>query len=134
MLVDFGLMKQVKQQLDRTNPLIHAVGTIEYAPPEQYAEGGGHTDVRTDIYSLGATVYYLLAGRLPPRSVDRIMPMSINVTKKLPSLRKINPTVSKRTEQIISRAMEIDPEDRYQSAHQMREALCPHHRFILLPF
>jgi len=134
MLVDFGLMKQVKQGLDQTSPLIHAVGTIEYAPPEQYAEGGGHTDACTDIYSLGATMYHLLAGRLPPRSVDRIMPMSINVTKKLPSLCKINPTVSKRTEQIIFKAMEIDPEDRYQSARQMREAICPRHHFILLPF
>jgi serine/threonine-protein kinase len=134
MLVDFGLMKQVEQHLTESGPLIHAVGTIEYAPPEQYAEGSGGTDARTDIYSLGATVYYLLAGRLPPRSVDRMLPTSINVTKKLPSLHKVNPTVSKRTEQVIFKAMEIDPETRYQSARQMREAICPRRRFIALPF
>jgi serine/threonine-protein kinase len=135
MLVDFGLMKQVEQQLEGTAPLIHAVGTAEYAPPEQFAEGGGGTDARTDIYSMGATVYYLLTGRLPPRSVDRLMPISISVTKKLPSLREINPTVSKRTERVITKAMEIDPDHRYQSARQMREALCPRRRFVIaLPF
>ncbi len=134
MLVDFGLMKQVEQQLEESGPLIQAAGTIEYAPPEQYAESGGHTDARSDIYSLGATFYYLLAGRLPPRSVDRMMPMSINVTKKLPSLREINSTVSKRTQQVIAKAMEIDPEQRYQSASQMRQAICPRRGFILLPF
>lgn len=134
MLVDFGLMKQIERQLEKSGPLIHAIGTIEYAPPEQYAEGSGGTDARTDIYSLGATLYYLLAGRLPPRSVDRMLPTSINVTKKLPPLRKVNPTVSKRTEQVIFKAMEIDPEDRYQSAHHMRDAICPRRRFIPLPF
>jgi serine/threonine-protein kinase len=133
-LIDFGLMKQVERQLEESGPLIHAVGTIEYAPPEQYAESPEGTDVRTDIYSLGATLYYLLSGHLPPRSVDRIMPMSINVTKKLRSLRKFNPTVSKNTERVIFKAMEIDPAQRYQSARQMREALCPRRRFIPLPF
>jgi serine/threonine protein kinase len=134
MLVDFGLMKQVQKHLTDSGPLIHAVGTIEYAPPEQYAEGSGGTDARTDIYSLGATMYYLLAGHLPPRSVDRMLPTSINITRKLPSLCETNPTVSRRTEQVIFKAMEIDPDERYQSARQMREAICPRRRFIQLPF
>ncbi|RME74231.1 MAG: serine/threonine protein kinase [Chloroflexi bacterium] len=134
MLVDFGLMKQVEEQLSETGPLTEATGTVEYAPPEQYAQSGASTDARSDIYSLGATFYYLLAGRLPPRSVDRMMPLSIDVTRKPPSLRKINPTVSARTEQVIFKALEVDPEHRYQSAAQMRRALLPPRRFILLPF
>ena len=117
-----------------SGPLIQAVGTIEYAPPEQYAESGGHTDARSDIYNLGATFYYLLAGRFPPRSVDRMMPLSVDVSKKLTSLHKLNPTVSKRTDQVIAKSMELDPAERYQSAGQMRQALCPPRRFILLPF
>lgn len=134
MLVDFGLMKQVEEQLGESGPLIRAVGTVEYAPPEQYAESGARTDARTDIYSLGATLYYLLTGRLPPRSVDRMMPLSISVSKKLPSIRDVNPTVSRRTEQVVSKALELDPGHRYQSARQMRDAICPRRRFILLPF
>jgi serine/threonine protein kinase len=134
MLVDFGLMKQVEESLE-SGPLIHAVGTVEYAPPEQYAESGAHTDQRSDLYSLGATAYYLLAGRLPPRSVDRMLPVSINVSRSLPSLREINSTVSPRSERVIFKAMEVDPEDRYPSARAMREDLCPRRRFVLqLPF
>ncbi|CAG0944724.1 serine/threonine protein kinase, bacterial [Anaerolineae bacterium] len=132
-MVDFGLMKQVESQLD-SGPLIHAIGTVEFAPPEQYAESGNATDQRTDIYALGATMYYLLAGRLPPRAVERMLPISINVSLKLPSLCKINPTVSPQMERVIFQAMEIDPENRYASARAMRDALCPRKRFIPLPF
>jgi serine/threonine-protein kinase len=134
MLVDFGLMKQVEQQLGKSGPLIEAVGTVEYAPPEQYAESDGATDARTDVYSLGATLYYLLAGRLPRRSVDRLMPISIDVFKELPSLRRINGTVSAQTERVIAKALEIDPDQRHQSARDMRAAICPPRRFIALPF
>jgi eukaryotic-like serine/threonine-protein kinase len=132
-LVDFGLMKQVERQLE-SGPLIHAIGTIEFAPPEQYAESGSHTDQRSDVYSLGATLYSLLAGHLPPRAVDRMLPMSINVPLKRDALRKANLTVSPRIEGIIFKAMEIEPEQRFQSARAMRDAICPQRRFIPLPF
>ncbi len=132
-LVDFGLMKQVERQLE-SGPLIHAIGTIEFAPPEQYAESGGHTDQRTDIYSLGATLYSLLAGHLPPRAVDRMLPMSMSAPLKRGALRQANPTVSPRVEEIIFKAMEIEPEKRYPSARAMREAICPSRKFIPLPF
>jgi len=132
-LVDFGLMKQVERQLE-SGPLIHAVGTIEFAPPEQYAESGAHTDHRSDIYSLGASMYYLLAGHLPPRAVDRMLPMSMSVPLKRGTLTRINPTVTPRIEAIIFKAMELEPEERFQSAREMREAICPSRRFIPLPF
>ncbi|NLE77687.1 MAG: serine/threonine protein kinase [Chloroflexi bacterium] len=132
-LVDFGLMKQVERSL-QSGPLIHAVGTVEFAPPEQYAEGSGGTDQRTDIYSLGATLYYLLTSRLPPRSVERMLPFSMGAVKKLPSVRAANATVSPQTERVVARAMEIDPADRYPTAQAMREALAPRRRFFTLPF
>ena len=132
MLVDFGLMKQIERQA-KSGPLVHAFGTVEFAPPEQYADGAG-TDQRTDLYSLGATMYFMLSGKLPPKAVDRMLPTSINISLKLPSLRKINSTVSRHTERVISKAMEIDPEQRYRSAREMREALCPRRSFIPLPF
>jgi hypothetical protein len=79
-------------------------------------------------------MYYLLAGRLPPRAVERMLPTSINVSLKLPSLRKINATVSPQMERVIFKAMEIDPESRYASAREMRDAISPRKSFIPLPF
>lgn len=131
-LVDFGLMKQVERQLE-SGPLIHAIGTIEFAPPEQYAESGSHTDQRTDIYALGATMYYLLAGHLPPRAVDRMLPMSMSAPLKRGALSRVNLTVLPRIEAIIFKAMEIEPDKRFQTAREMREAICPSHKFIPLP-
>jgi serine/threonine protein kinase len=132
-LVDFGLMKQVERQLE-SGPLIHAIGTVEFAPPEQYAESGAHTDQRSDIYSLGATMYYLLAGHLPPRAVDRMLPMSMSAPLKRGALTRLNLTVAPRIEAIIFKAMEIEPDKRFQSAREMREAICPRRRFVTLPF
>lgn len=136
-LMDFDLMKRTdRRQISETHVLLHSLGTEQYAPPEQYADSGLHTDIRTDIYSLGATLYHLLAGQPPPRSVDRVMPVSIvdPVAKRPPPLTKINPTVGRRTEQIIFKALEIDPDYRYQSVDQLREDLCPRHHIVHLPF
>lgn len=134
MVIDFGLMKQIERELEMSGPLIKAIGTVEFAPPEQYADSGVSTDVRSDIYSLGATLFYLLAGELPPRAVDRMLPASINIHTALPSLQKANATVSKIMQNVIEKAMQIDPEERFQSARQMRESLVPRRRFITLPF
>lgn len=134
MVIDFGLMKQIERELEMSGPLIKAIGTVEFAPPEQYADSGVSTDVRSDIYSLGATLFYLLAGELPPRAVDRMLPASINIHTALPSLQKANATVSKIMQNVVEKAMQIDPEERFQSARQMRESLAPRRRFITLPF
>ena len=134
MLIDFGLMKQVERQLEVSGPLIRAVGTVEYAPPEQYADSGATTDARSDIYSLGATLFYLLAGELPPKAVDRMIPISVGLTRQIPTLQQHNPTVSGQFERVIRKALEIDPENRFQTARQMRDALAPRRRFFRLPF
>jgi len=82
----------------------------------------------------GAIAYYLLAGQLPTRSVDRMMSLSISATKKLLSLHEHKLTVNRRTEQVMAKALEINPADRFQTTAQMRQAICPPCRFILLPF
>jgi hypothetical protein len=63
-----------------------------------------------------------------------MLPMSMSVPLKRDALRKANPTVSPRLEEIIFKAMAIEPEQRYQSARAMREAICPRRKFISLPF
>jgi serine/threonine-protein kinase len=133
-LIDFGLMKQVERQIEMAAEHFNAAGTVEYAPPEQYAEMDWGMDARSDLYSLGATLYYLLAGRLPPRAAERVIPGTVNLTYKLPSMRQYNLTVRQNTQRVIFKALEFDPGHRFPSARRMRETLLPTRRYLILPF
>jgi eukaryotic-like serine/threonine-protein kinase len=134
MLIDFGLMTRLEQQALPEISHYQAAGTIEYAPPELYGGVDWGISPQTDLYSLGAVSYYLLTGVLPPRALDRIIPGTVNITYKLPSIRDHNSTVSAHSEQVIFKALEIDPDRRFGSARQMREAILPPRSFIPLPF
>jgi eukaryotic-like serine/threonine-protein kinase len=113
-LVDFGLAKLVKgSQATTTGARAMTPG---YSPPEQY--GTARTGPRTDIYSLGATLYAVLTGVIPEDGLARAMD---NV--ELTPLRKRNPKVSRKLANAIEKAMAVRPEDRFQSADEFRQAL-----------
>jgi len=134
MLVDFGLMSQVQRSLEPDAGMYQNYGTVEYAPPELYSDVDWGIDARSDLYSLGATLYYLLTGKLPPRPADRDVPFMLDVKSPVPAIRTFNPTVSRHTDDVIAKALEINPDQRYRSAVEMREVLIPRRRFISLPF
>jgi serine/threonine protein kinase len=117
-LVDFGLVKLWDPSDPRTQTAMRGMGTPEYAPPEQYDVGGGHTDARSDIYSLGATLYHTLSGQTPPTATMRI----VNPGAFTP-VRTLVPDVSDRTEAAVTRAMELQPAARFQNAADMQAAL-----------
>jgi serine/threonine protein kinase len=113
-LVDFGLAKILKgTQATTTGARAMTPG---YSPPEQY--GTARTDARTDIYSLGATLYAALSGVIPEDGLARAMD---NV--ELTPLRKRNPRVSRRLAGVIEKAMAVKADDRYQTAEEFRQAL-----------
>ena len=113
-LVDFGLAKLVKgSQVTTTGARAMTPG---YSPPEQY--GTARTDPRTDVYSLGATLYAALTGVIPEDGLARAMD---NV--ELTPLRKRNPKVSRKLANTIEKAMAVRPEDRFQSAEEFRQSL-----------
>ena len=113
-LVDFGLAKLVKgSQATTTGARAMTPG---YSPPEQY--GTARTDPRTDVYSLGATLYAALTGIIPEDGLARAMD---NV--ELTPLRKRNPKVSRRLANTIEKAMAVHPEERFQSAEEFKQAL-----------
>jgi serine/threonine protein kinase len=118
LLVDFGLVKLWNPQDPQTRTVMRGAGTPEYAPPEQYDIGMGHTDPRSDIYSLGATLYQALTGQVPPTATQRMAsPASF-----LPP-RRINAAVTPNTESAILKALEMAMEHRFQSAEEMAQGL-----------
>lgn len=113
LLIDFGIAKQYR--LDSRTTLAARAVTAGYSPVEQYGQEA--TDVRTDIYALGATMYTLLTTLRPPESVARVS------GAPLPPPSELNQQVSQATERVILRAMEIRSADRFPSANEMLQAL-----------
>jgi serine/threonine protein kinase/Tfp pilus assembly protein PilF len=107
-LIDFGIARTYKagKQSNTEN-----LGTAIYASPEHH--GHGQTDARSDIYSLGATMYHLLTN-VEPAPMETPLPGS---------LRRHVPTISEATERLIIRAMELDPSRRFPDAEAMRQAM-----------
>lgn len=117
-LVDFGLVKLWDPSDPHTKTVMRGAGTPEYAPPEQYdAMGAGHTDPRSDIYSLGATLYHAVTGKLPPTATQRMA----NPASFAPP-RALNALVSADCEQLILQAMSVAMPQRFQSAEEMKDA------------
>lgn len=117
-LVDFGLVKPMDPEDPRTVTVLQGLGSLPYTPLEQYGGAIGHTDTRSDIYALGATLYHLLTGRAPATAQERFLQ-----AEKLPPPRTINPDLSERTESIILRAMSMHPDERPASIAAMRDTL-----------
>ncbi|MCL4260980.1 MAG: serine/threonine-protein kinase [Anaerolineales bacterium] len=113
-LVDFGLAK-VLHGSQATTTGARAM-TPGYSPPEQY--GTARTDPRTDIYSLGATLYAALSGVIPEDSLARAMDNT-----QLTSLRKRNNKIARKLASAIEKAMNIDPAERFQTAEDFKKAL-----------
>src|SRR3972149_5430463 len=113
-LVDFALAKVV-QGSQATTTGARAM-TPGYSPPEQY--GTARTDPRTDIYSLGATLYAALCGIIPEDGLARAMDNA-----PLHPRRKPNPKIPKRLATVIEKAMSVDPAERYQTADDFQKAL-----------
>lgn len=113
-LVDFGLAK-VFDPGQRTTMGARAV-TPGFAPPEQY--GQGRTDARSDLYSVGATLYALLTGQVPADALESMIGQ-----KELVPPRQLNPDISTGIEAAILRAMQVRPTDRLQSVAELRAAL-----------
>jgi serine/threonine-protein kinase len=117
-LVDFGLVKLMAPDEERTVTVLQGRGTAQYTPLEQYGGDTGHTDVRSDIYSFGATLYHLLTNQAPVDAKTRFLqPQTFRVPREL------NPAISPRVERAILHAIEMHPDDRLASISEFREDL-----------
>ena len=117
-LVDFGLVKLWDPRHPQTQRVIRGMGTREYASPEHYGLGGRHTEPRSDLYSLGATMYHALTGQEPPSAMDRWATPSSFITP-----RRLRADLQPETESAILRAMTLDLNQRVQDTREMTSAL-----------
>jgi len=117
-LVDFGLVKLLATDDARTITVLQGRGTIAYTPLEQYGGDTGHTDIRSDIYALGATLYHLLTGQPPADARQRFLhPDSL-----IPP-RALNPRVMPATERAILAAIAMHPDARPPTIEAFRQML-----------
>jgi len=114
-VMDFGLAK-LKGSLKLTKTS-STVGTLSYMAPEQIE--GKEVDARSDIFSFGVVLYEMLTGRLPFRGEhDAAMMYSILNEEPEPA-QKYRPEIPSELLHIVDRALDKDPEDRYQTVHEM---------------
>lgn len=116
-LVDFGLVK-VLAPGEMTITILQGQGTALYTPLEQYGGDSGHTDVRSDIFAFGATLYHLLTNQPPPDARRRFLEPD-----SLTSLRQLNPEISLRTEKAVIWAVSLHPDERPASIEDFRQSL-----------
>lgn len=107
-LIDFGIAREYKEGKDGDT---EAIGTRGYAAPEQFG-GKGQTDARTDIYSLGVTLYHLVTGKNPAEPPYEIYP-----------IRHWDPSFSSGLEWLIQKCTQLNPNDRYQSCAEVTYVL-----------
>lgn len=113
-LVDFGISKVVEGG-GQTTMGARAI-TPGFSPPEQY--GVSSTDNRSDLYSLGATMYACITGKNPPESIQMMMGQAT-----LPEPQALNDTISRSLSEVIRHSMILAMGSRYQSAAEMEGAL-----------
>jgi eukaryotic-like serine/threonine-protein kinase len=115
MLIDFGIARSISQKEEKG---VTAVGTMGYAPPELFS---GNVEPRSDVYSLGSTMFHLLTGADPQSN-----PLLIFDFQKNPRPRQINSQLSDQIERIIMRAVEYNADSRFVSAAEMKAVLEEH--------
>lgn len=120
-IIDFGIAKIFRAGHDAAGEGLtgekEIVGTADYMSPEQGQ--GRAVDARSDIYSLGITLFRVLSGRLPFRAEDTVAVLLKQIKDPLPDIRQNVPDVPAEIVRILNRMVEKRPEDRYQSCQEL---------------
>jgi response regulator RpfG family c-di-GMP phosphodiesterase/serine/threonine protein kinase len=122
-LLDFGLARQFRNRVTEPGTIL---GTVEYMAPEQMYDAGA-VDIRADIYGLGGVLFWCLTGRTPfvPQE-NLVKDVSHRLASPPPSVRAVRPELSAELDQVIARAMALDPNDRFPTPQTMMRALLPY--------
>lgn len=126
-ILDFGLARIAREHPSggRQSTQDHTVlGTPDFIAPEQ-AKDARSVDARSDIYSLGCTLYFLLAGRVPFPTTSSMLKISSHLLAEPKSVSALRPDIPGALTAIVKKMMARDPAERFQSADDVRNALQP---------
>ncbi len=119
---DFGLSKSTRDKETGLTKTGTFMGTPSYAAPEQIR--GDKVDGRSDLYSVGATLFFLLTGRTPFLG-DAMSVTAQVIADRAPICSEINPTIPKDLGRVVAKCLEKDPSKRFQTLESLRLALIP---------
>jgi serine/threonine-protein kinase len=124
-VLDFGIMRRAPERgasslVTRSGALL---GTVPFMPPEQALGRSDEIDARTDVWSVGATIFTLITGKLVHRADSVNEALVLAATQSAPPIRKVDPSVPKPLAAVINRALSFDKADRFADAGAMRLAL-----------
>jgi predicted ATPase/tRNA A-37 threonylcarbamoyl transferase component Bud32 len=115
-LIDFGLATTLTRQAAEASAVGQLVGTLRYLAPEQSGRTEGLVDARSDLYSLGVTMYEMLTGRVPFNFDDPLKLVHAHIALVPPSPSELNPDVPQILSDVVLRLMEKRADRRYQTA------------------
>ena len=118
-VMDFGIARSL--ELGGTTQTGALIGTPEYMSPEQVR--GEHVDARSDLFTVGIIFQELLTGALPYKAETAMASMYKRTRERAIPVRQLNPDVPQYLSDLIAKCLEIQPQDRYQSAREMYDAL-----------
>lgn len=131
-VTDFGIAKAASSNTITSNTM----GSVHYISPEQAR--GGYSDEKSDIYSLGVTLYEMISGRVPFVGDNSVSVALLHIQEEATPLHELEPNVPVSVENIVKKCMQKKPERRYLSAHELiidlkRSITNPNGDFVKIP-
>jgi serine/threonine protein kinase len=123
-VLDFGIARLREQMGTLGTQSGVTLGTIGYMPPEQARASTGAVDARSDVWSVGATLFTLLTGRVPHEASSPNEALVLAMTTPVAAVRKLDPRIPPAVPEVLDKALAFEKEARFADCRAMRAAVC----------